>query len=99
MRPGGFGVSVNYRKISKTITERATGLGLNIARGLFKASWPVAFLVREVLETESEYRDAVKALKDSDLIASVYLIVSGVKAGEGEIITRSLCKNKFMIKA
>ncbi len=81
-------MSVNYRKVSRTLSERGLGLVGNMTRGL-GASWPVSFLVREVLETETEYSDAVRALKDSDLMASTYIIVAGAKAGEGEVITRS----------
>lgn len=48
----------------------------------------MSFLVREVLETEDNYPDAVKALQQSELMAPVYLTIAGVSPGEGCVLTR-----------
>ena len=63
------------------------GILHNLTRGL-AGHWPVSFLVREVLETEDNYPDAVKALQQSELMAPVYLTIAGVSPGEGCVLTR-----------
>eukprot|EP00300_Choanocystis_sp_HF-7_P007755 c15494_g1_i1.p1 GENE.c15494_g1_i1~~c15494_g1_i1.p1 ORF type:complete len:462 (+),score=64.04 c15494_g1_i1:53-1387(+) len=81
MRPGGWSASVNFR-----VTE-AGSYWMNVKRAL-AAAWPVGFLLRAVLESESAYADALTALADSDVIAPVYFTVCGIAPGEGAILTR-----------
>jgi hypothetical protein len=67
--------------------EGIKGILHNLKRGM-AGHWPVSFLVREVLETEDNYHDAVKALQQSELMAPVYLTIAGVSPGEGCVLTR-----------
>lgn len=59
-RIGGYSVSVNFRSTSEG------SLWKNFKRAI-KNSWPVGFLVREILETTSTYQAAVEHLAKSDL--------------------------------
>ncbi|XP_069007776.1 N-acylethanolamine-hydrolyzing acid amidase-like [Embiotoca jacksoni] len=49
---------------------------------------PVSWLVRETLEEAEDFQDAVMRLSKIPIIANVYYIVGGVRAGEGVVITR-----------
>lgn len=49
----------------------------------------VSFLVREVMETKSDWSSAVKTLSDRELIADVYYTVAGVSSGQGAVISRN----------
>ncbi|XP_023127703.1 N-acylethanolamine-hydrolyzing acid amidase [Amphiprion ocellaris] len=49
---------------------------------------PVSWLFRETLEEAEDFQDAVMRLSKTPLIAGVYYIVGGVRAGEGVVITR-----------
>ncbi|KAL6066767.1 Acid ceramidase [Balamuthia mandrillaris] len=80
MRPNGYSVSVNFR---------VTGEGylLNFKKAM-TYSWPIGFLVREVLESTSNFHKAVGYLSASKLIAPVYFSVAGTKTDEGVVLTR-----------
>ncbi|XP_008277445.1 N-acylethanolamine-hydrolyzing acid amidase [Stegastes partitus] len=49
---------------------------------------PVSWLFRETLADAEDFQDAVMRLSKTPLIAGVYYIVGGVRAGEGVVITR-----------
>lgn len=63
------------------------GVIKNLIKGL-KNSWPISFLVREVLDRCDTYAQAVSSLKVSELMAPTYITVAGVNLGEGIVITR-----------
>ncbi|KAG2389347.1 hypothetical protein C9374_013907 [Naegleria lovaniensis] len=80
-RPNGFSISINFRS-----TEDGH-FGKNIIKTITRG-WPISFLVRETLQDCETYSHAVAILKNSKLIAPVYITVAGCKKGEGTIITR-----------
>jgi hypothetical protein len=82
MKPGAFAISVNFR-----LTKEGS-FWTNVKQTL-KSAWPVGFLVREVLQSESEYQGALVALASSPLISPAYFTLSGVERGEGCIVTRN----------
>ncbi|KAK7070431.1 N-acylsphingosine amidohydrolase (acid ceramidase) [Halocaridina rubra] len=50
-------------------------------------SW-VSFLTREVMQEANDYNVAKELLSETRLLAPVYFILAGTKAGEGSVITR-----------
>merc|ERR1712137_58620 len=64
MKPNAFSVSVNFR-------IKGDSYLVNAGKALTR-SWPIGFLVRDVLETDSTYEQAVGHLSGSGLIAPVY---------------------------
>jgi len=64
------------------------GIIKNMMKGL-ASSWPVSFLVREVLTQSTNFNQAIGALQLSDLMAPTYITVAGTRPGEGTVITRS----------
>ena len=87
LRCNGFSVSVNYRRSKLGDENGVAGVLQNIKRGV-AGHWPVSFLVREVLETETTFCGAVDALRMSELMAPVYLTIAGCNAGEGCVLAR-----------
>jgi hypothetical protein len=87
LRADGFSVSVNYRRTKMGDENGVAGVLQNLKRGL-AGHWPVSFLVREVMETETEYQQAVDALRMSELMAPVYLTIAGTRKGEGIVLAR-----------
>jgi len=82
MRPNSYSVSINYRA-----TKSGT-FWANIKNAL-TASWPIGFLVREILESTRDYKTAYGALSFSELIAPCYITVAGTH-GNAVLITRSV---------
>jgi len=79
---GKFSISLNER-LSWDI------LG-NILEILENRNAAVAsFLIREVLEAASDYPSALEVLRNHPLIADSYIIIAGVSAGQGAVITRA----------
>jgi len=82
MRPGAFSISAN---------ERDDGL---IWENLLEAflvpgSYASCFLIRDTLEQNKNFEDAVYRLSTTPLAAPIYLTVAGTSKGEGAIITRN----------
>ena len=77
-------------KFSISLDERDTGeRWMNAATALLaKNASIVSFLIRDVLENELSYQDAYDVLMDATLIAPSYIIIAGVKSGQGAVITR-----------
>ena len=91
---GQVGLLTAQRPNSVTITldERDKGfLWENIFEAIFnKNAMPITFLMRDVVSTEGmDFSQAVKKLSQVPLIADGYLIVGGVKVGEGAVVTRN----------
>jgi hypothetical protein len=86
MRPQKFSVTVDTRfhasglvglfyEVIEALTERNASL--------------VAFLSRTALENGDDFATALQRLSKDELIANVYYIMAGTKAGEGAVITRN----------
>jgi len=82
MRPGAFAISANER-IDGFIWENF------LEAILVPGTYASAFLIRDTLEQTQTFEDAVYRLSTTPLAAPIYLTVSGVKSGEGAIITRN----------
>lgn len=88
IKPDAFSLSVNYRRTDRGASNMLKEVIWNMVMGLAN-SWPVSFLVREVLEQDISYAAAVESLQQSRLMAPTYITVAGTAAGEGTIITRA----------
>jgi acid ceramidase len=84
MKKGAFSVTIDDRFVYK-------GGYIGILEWLItkKGNW-VSMLVRDTLEGQSNFNDAVSMLQDSPLIAPVYFIVGGSGHNQGAVISRSL---------
>ena len=74
-----------------SLDERDKGfLWENVFLAIFhKKAMPLTFLVRTVVSTPGmDFGHAVKVLSQMPLVADCYLIVGGVGAGQGCVITR-----------
>ena len=87
LRPGGYSVSVNYRRTELGDNNIISGILTNMKRGV-AGHWPVSFLVRDVLETRYSFDSAVGSLSASELMAPVYLTICGTCHNEGLVLTR-----------
>jgi hypothetical protein len=82
MAPGRFGISLNLRHsgdILGNVRELLNNPAANVA----------SFLLRHILESESDYDSALKRLTTEPLISESYIILSGVRSGQGAVITRN----------
>ncbi|KAI1721539.1 linear amide c-N hydrolase, choloylglycine hydrolase family domain-containing protein [Ditylenchus destructor] len=81
-RPNAFSISLNARY--------SGGYWDNIFMELFtRFHNPVSFEIRKVLETVTNYDTALAELSNVHFVAPSYIILGGVKSGEGAIITRN----------
>lgn len=87
VRNQGFSVSVNYRRTELGALGGVGGIVQNLKRGI-AGHWPVSFLIREVMESETTFDGAVAALQSSELMAPVYLTIAGTEPGQGLVLTR-----------
>lgn len=81
LKPNVCTLSLNYRRTNE-------GISTNV-RNLIIGSWPIGFLIRHVLETESSYEKIEQYLSQSKIVSPCYIILSGCKIGSGRIIVRS----------
>jgi len=86
IKSGGYSVTIDTRfypdgivelfyEVIAAITERNASL--------------VTFLTRQVLQNDNDFTSALAALSSEELIADVYYIIAGTKAGEGAVISRN----------
>ncbi|CAO4368341.1 unnamed protein product [Caenorhabditis nigoni] len=81
-RPGAYSVSLNARYSGAYID--------NILMEIYtKFKRPVSFFIRDVLEHQESYADAVDALSNTHLFSPSYIIVAGTKKNEGVVISRN----------
>jgi len=92
---GFVGVYNGVRKgaFSITANERFNADGgyvgiLKWLKGDSTAKWTM-FLVRDTLETATDYDSAFAVLNNTEVMAPVYYILGGAKKGEGCVITRA----------
>lgn len=96
VRNGGFSVTVDQRQkgAPPSATPRlsqahppGTLIG-NLLELFNRNATGVSILVRQTLENEENFADAVAALSKQPVIAPVYYIVSGVSGNDGAVVTR-----------
>jgi len=86
IKPGGFSVTIDTRfypdgvgelfyEVIAALTERNASL--------------VSFLTRQVLQHDNDFTTALADLSNDELVADVYYILAGAKAGEGAVISRN----------
>eukprot|EP00499_Haloplacidia_sp_CaronLabIsolate_P006756 CAMPEP_0196771802 /NCGR_PEP_ID=MMETSP1104-20130614/1889_1 /TAXON_ID=33652 /ORGANISM="Cafeteria sp., Strain Caron Lab Isolate" /LENGTH=403 /DNA_ID=CAMNT_0042141927 /DNA_START=6 /DNA_END=1217 /DNA_ORIENTATION=+ len=80
MQPGRFAVSINFRTDGR-------GHAANLGSAL-RGGWLLGSFVRRLLERPHTFADAKAACGRVRLIAPCYFILSGVRAGEGVVLTR-----------
>eukprot|EP00736_Rhodelphis_marinus_P006671 Rmarinus@m.4334 len=80
VRVGCYSISVNFRSLG------GNPLG-NLMRSL-TGCWPVGYLVRDVLESQSSYAAACQTLENARLVSPSYIIVKAAVRGVGRVITR-----------
>jgi hypothetical protein len=81
VKQAAFSLSINFRCCN-------TGnLFTNIVSAI-RGGWPIAFLVRHVMETAASFDSAVETMSSERLVAPSYVTVAGVEVGEGALITR-----------
>jgi hypothetical protein len=79
MAPGRFSISLN----SRVHPENSR---FNVINGKYL---PIAYQIRRVLETASNYENAVKELETRPFPSYCYLIIGGMKDNEGVVLSRS----------
>ena len=80
-RPYQFSVSLNQRDAGKH--------WMNVAAALLAKNASIAsFTIRDTLENEQSFEDAYGVLTRATFIAPSYMIIAGVKSGQGAVITR-----------
>lgn len=82
MRPGAFSLSIDER------TSANGTILTNIVEMLFHNGRSIGFFLREVLQNETDYSAALQKLQTTPLVSVSYLIIGGVRAGEGAVVTR-----------
>jgi hypothetical protein len=80
-KPGGFSVEVNTRGESHFQDDFISLLVQN--------DIPTCWLLRKVVEEETNYASAVHRLKTTKIAGPVYFVVSGIQGNEGIIIERN----------
>jgi len=81
MKPGCFSITLNERDTGDLLENALEAL-------LVPGTTASAFLVRNILETQTTYADALNLLANTSTPAPAYIILSGVSDGEGAVITR-----------
>jgi len=82
MRPGGWSVTVNERD------RDGEGSVIDNILHLFKGGHSLGFTLRNMLETNKTFNEALQSATTVHLLAPVYLTMAGVRAGEGAVVTR-----------
>jgi len=84
VRPSGWSVTVNQRDIPG---DSVLDWFKNIEEWMAGAT-PLALRLRETLEMNSTFSDAISTLQHVHLMSTVYLTLAGTQPGEGAIVTR-----------
>jgi hypothetical protein len=82
MRANGWGVSVNQRFSVEVPEVNMIDTWLNGARS-------IGFFLRDTLLSVESYAEMLPLLEKTWMDEPVYLTVSGIKAGEGAVLTRN----------
>ncbi|CAB4015127.1 Hypothetical predicted protein, partial [Paramuricea clavata] len=90
---GYIGILTGQKPLAFTVTldERDKGyLWENIFQLLLAKTTPVGFFLRSLLANEeSNFDYVIKQISQVEMIAPAYIIVGGVKKGEGAVVTRA----------
>ena len=82
VRHGGFSINANARNANE-LPE--------VLVNLLKNNYiPSTWLIRRVLAEESNYAAAVRRLKEENVTATIYFIVSGVEKNDGIVIEKEM---------
>jgi len=92
----GILTGLRPKAFTVTVDERDSGHWWeNAIQAIFnKKAQPMSFTVRETLASENNFTGALATLSTRPLIAPVYFILGGTRAGEGAVITRDRLKAK-----
>ena len=88
----GFATVQRPNAITVSLDERDQGFfWLNILQAILnKKVLPVSFVIRNVVSSAGmDFDQAVKMFSQAPFMADGYLIVGGVSAGQGAVITRN----------
>lgn len=80
VKPGKFGVTQTTRKSDSLLTN---------LQALAKGNFPSVWLIKEVLETENNFDDAVKRLNNTAIACPIYYMISGPGVNDGVVIERN----------
>ena len=82
-RAGAFSVSIDQH------LGPSWEVLFNVVEGIYlrKAS-VIGLLIRQVLDSNASYPEALRVFSDHALLAEVYIILAGVSSGQGAVITR-----------
>jgi len=82
MRKGGWSITVNERD------RDGEGSVIDNILHLFKGAHSLGFTLRNMLETNKTFTEALQAASTVHLMAPVYLTMAGVRPDEGAVVTR-----------
>jgi len=81
MKPGAFSISLDQRD-SGTLLENFLELLL------VPNTMAACFLIRDTLQKQNSFHEAVERLSHTSLVAPSYIIIGGVSTDEGAVVTR-----------
>lgn len=81
VKPDVCTVALNFRSMGDSIFT-------NLTKSI-NGAWPVGFLIRHLMETETKFNKIETYLKNSELISPCYLTMSGPSPLQGSIISRT----------
>lgn len=87
MKQGSFSVTVNTRFWSASPSHVPVELAEWIL-GLRKNAHFLTFMTRDAMEQDLTFAEAVRRANSTELLGPAYVILGGVQAGEGAVITR-----------
>ena len=87
----GLLTGMKPNKFTVSLDQRNKGDWQNNAFQAYQSgtSGIIAFVIRDVLESNADFSEAVSALSSTHSIAPCYIIVGGLKDDEGAVITRN----------
>jgi len=87
MKPGGFAMTIDTRFLTGGLLPVWEEIIYSIIGG--NPASLVSFLARDTVASVSAYKDAYQKLANTPLFVDVYFILSGIKTGEGVVISRN----------
>jgi hypothetical protein len=77
-----FSISLNYRHVGETL-----GIVNNVL-SILAGLWPIALLLRFLLDHDLEYDSAIMVMQDTKIASPCYLVITGIHIDQGIILTR-----------
>lgn len=89
IKPGAYSFSIDMYEIpgEATLIESVRNILSGLTQ-LFKKKLSPTYVVRKGFETTDDYDSFVKHLKETDTLSRAFYIVTGVKPGQGTVITK-----------